>query len=128
MRGLSLLVLFSGAAHASCQFGAPVVSALGQYDYVHSWTQTVQLPVTCTDGSVVTRVQLSTADGSLEAGTGRFLGTMRFGAAPLKYMIPGASQLQVINNLLTLPVTVPAGQWGAPTGSYSDNLTVNIEF
>lgn len=128
MRGLLLLIALSGAAHASCQFGAPVISALGQYDYVHSWTQTVQLPVTCTEGRIVTRVQLSTADGSLEAGTGRFLGTMRFGAASLKYEILGASQLQVLNNLLTLPVTVPAGQWGAPTGSYSDNLTVNIEF
>ncbi|WP_439648869.1 hypothetical protein [Deinococcus betulae] len=127
-RWTALALLTGGAAQASCQFGAPVVNAVDSYRYAQDWTQTVQLPVSCTGGSTVSSVRLSSTGGTLEASTGRFLGTMRFGASALNYVIPGAAQLRVISSLLTFQVTVPAGQWGAPTGPYSDSLTVSVDF
>lgn len=125
----TLLVLsLSGSAQAACTFGAPVVSALGSYAYAQDWTQTVQLPVQCDAGSEVGAIRLSSPGGVFEAGTGRYQGQLQRGADTLRYVIPGAGQLRVVGTQLTLPVTVPAGQWGAPTGTYAGTLSIEIEF
>ncbi|GGM21826.1 hypothetical protein [Deinococcus aerophilus] len=122
------LLLLSGAAQAACQFGTPVVSSLGTYDYVQNWTQNIQIPVVCDGGSAVSTVRISTADGVFEPATGRFVGTMRSGSEQLLYFVPNATQLRVLGGTLGLDVTVPAGQWGAPTRSYADSLTITIDF
>ena len=125
----TLLVLsLTGSAQAACTFGTPVVSALSSYAYAQDWTQTVQVLVRCDAGSQVGTVRLSSPGGVLEAGTGQYQGWLQRGADTLRYVIPDAGQLRVVADQLTLPVTVPAGQWGAPTGAYTDTLSIEIEF
>ncbi|OLV18631.1 hypothetical protein [Deinococcus marmoris] len=126
--GLLACWLLGGAAQAACGFGVPVSSALDTYGYVQDWTQNIQVPVSCDGGSVVSAVQLSSVDGTVDLATNRFLGVMRSGSDPLTYFIPDATQLRVLAGVLSLNVTVPGGQWGAPTGTYTDTLTVTVEF
>lgn len=128
LRRALLALSLTGSAQAVCAFGTPVASALGSYAYAQDWTQTVQVPVRCDAGSEVGAVRLSSPGGVLEAGTGRYQGRLQRGADILRYVIPGAGQLRLVADQLTLPVTVPAGQWGAPTGTYADTLSIEIEF
>lgn len=117
-----------GTAQAICQFGAPLVGALDAYTYVSPWTQTVQLPVTCTMDSPVGAVHLGSPSGALDAATGRFTGRLSRGSDTLNYVIQDATRLRVVSDRLTLLMTVPAGQWGAPTGLYTDTLTITVDF
>ncbi|MGM9322203.1 hypothetical protein [Deinococcus aquaticus] len=128
VRSGALIACLCGAVQASCVFGAPVAGSVGAYQYAQDWQVSLQVPVICTGGESVGGVQLSSVGGRLEVGTGRFLGVMRFGASSLAYVIPNAAALRVVGGTLTLPVTVPAGQWGAVTGEYTDDLTLTVIF
>ncbi|RJF74498.1 hypothetical protein D3875_04250 [Deinococcus cavernae] len=123
-----LLAFLLGGARASCMIGLPTVAQLDAYAYVSDATVAVQLPVTCTPDTPPGSVSLSSAGGQHSRASDQWQGILRAGSDTLNYYVPGYSQLRVQGSTLNVRLVIPAGQWGAPTGTYSDTLDITLSF
>lgn len=122
----SLLLTAAGEASAqsNCAFSAPVQPVSGgTYAFVTPLQWSVVLSVNCRGRSPVGTVTLNSSGGQRLAD-GAYSGFLFKGPDKLRYDVV----TQLSGTTINLAFTVPAWQWDASSGAYSDTLTITFTY
>ena len=119
-----LMVAGAAGAQSNCSFNAPVQPVSGgTYTFVAPLQWSVVLSVNCRGRSPVGTVTLNSSGGQRLAD-GAHSGFLFKGPDKLRYDVV----TQVSGTTINLAFTVPAWQWDASSGAYSDTLTITFTY